>query len=117
MGNPVQDLDIDDVAVNDGDSLVLSVTQRVIIHSGLIAIIDRVSCVHWIRIVIIDEVYGHAQRDVAPAEIIIPADQMYGCYSLMPLGFAVSGPRDCHGNALRDSTKANWPSPFWSDDC
>jgi hypothetical protein len=72
-GNLVYDLDVDHVAINDGDSLVLSVTQRVIIHSGLIAIIGRVSCIHWIRIVIIDQAYRHAHSDVAPADIIIPS--------------------------------------------
>ena len=53
-GNLVYDLDVDYVAINDGDSLVLSVTQRVIVHNGLTAIIGRVGCVRWIRIVIID---------------------------------------------------------------
>src|ERR1700751_5448816 len=72
-GNLVYDLDVDHVAINDGDSLVFSVSQRVIIHSGLIPIIGRVSCVHWIRIVITDQVYGHAHHDVAPADIIIPS--------------------------------------------
>ena len=72
-GNLLYDLDVDHVAVNDGDPLVLPVTQRVIIHSGLIAIIGHVSCVHWIRIIIIDQVYGHAHYDVAPADIIIPS--------------------------------------------
>jgi hypothetical protein len=72
-GNVLYDLDVDHVAINDGDPLVLPVTQRVIIHSGLIAIVGRVSCVHWIRIVIIDQIYGHAHYDVAPADIIIPS--------------------------------------------
>ena len=66
-------LDIDCVAIDDGDALVLSVTQRVTIHRGLIAIIGRVGSVHRIRIVIIDQVYRHTLHDVAPADIIIPS--------------------------------------------
>jgi len=72
LRNLINNFDVNNIAIDHRNLLILTVVGRVVINGGFVSVIGRIVRISRVWIIVVYQIQRHSDDNVTPANVVIP---------------------------------------------